>query len=242
MFSFRDHCDLDPGLPRVEVAFTDATIDLRPEHPAYDAALAALVNEARVPFARLDQVHSDTVVEIVDLPPLGRGIDAIDKVAGDALVTTRLDVGLMVRIADCVPILLVDVATGALGAVHAGRIGTELGVVGRAVARMQDAGATRIRAWIGPHVCGGCYEVPAALREQVAAAVPATFAETTWGTPSLDLGAGVAEQLAAAGVESVVDIGRCTVEDESLHSHRRSGPAAGRMAGLIWPIADREAG
>jgi copper oxidase (laccase) domain-containing protein len=71
------------------------------------------------------------------------------------------------------------------------------------------------------------------MRAEVSALVPAAYAETTWGTPALDIGAGVRAQLAAAGVE-VVDVGGCTREDPRLHSHRRDGAAAGRLAALVW--------
>jgi hypothetical protein len=98
---------------------------------------------------------------------------------------------------------------------------------------MRSLGAGEIRAWIGPHVCGRCYEVPAEMRAEVAKTVPATYAETSWGTPALDLGAGVEAQLAAAGVPAERVPG-CTLEDDRFHSYRRDGAAAGRIAGLVW--------
>jgi YfiH family protein len=230
MFAFHESCDLGPGSVRVEVAFTDRTLDLQGHRDGFAAALAAVVAEAGVPFARLHQVHGADVIDVVDEPPRTPA-DAMPQ--ADALVTRRPATGLMVRVADCVPVLLADPAAGVIGAVHAGRRGVTLGVVNRAVDRMRAQGAEDVRAWIGPHVCGGCYEVPAAMREEVAAAVPATRAETTWGTPSLDLGAGVAAQLEAAGVPAAT-VGGCTREDERFHSHRRDGEQAGRFAGLVW--------
>ncbi len=231
MFAFRDTCALGPDSPdgaRVEVAFTDATVDLRDEKEGFAASLAAVVEATGVPFARLRQVHGDEIVEIADPP-----VDSDDAPPADALVTTRRGVGLMVRVADCVPVLLADPDAGVIGAVHAGRLGMTLGIVGRTVERMQAAGAHQVRAWIGPHVCGRCYEVPEEMRREVVAAVPAAMSETSWGTPALDLGAGVAAQLAAAGA-SVTHVGRCTLEDEQLHSYRRDGAEAGRFAGLVW--------
>ena len=71
------------------------------------------------------------------------------------------------------------------------------------------------------------------MRAEVSALVPETFAETSWGTPALDIGAGVRAQLERAGVE-VVDVGGCTREESSLHSYRRDGADAGRFAGLVW--------
>ena len=95
-------------------------------------------------------------------------------------------------------------------------------------------GATAITAWIGPHVCGGCYEVPAELRAEVAATVPESYAETRWGTPALDIGRGAHAQLAAGGVTDIRWIEGCTREEPRLHSYRRDGAGSGRFAGLIW--------
>ena len=116
---------------------------------------------------------------------------------------------------------------------HAGRKGVALDVVGRTVAAMRDLGATDLEAWVGPHVCGACYEVPEDMRAEVAAAVPATYAETRRGTPGLDLGAGVRAQLEAHEVV-VTELRRCTLEEDTLHSYRRDGERAGRFAGLVW--------
>lgn len=233
MFAFRDTCDLGPGSPRVEVAFTDASLDLQGLKPGFAEALAAVEEAAGVRFARVHQVHGDEVLEVrePDVPAANEEVPA-----ADALVTARRDVGLMIRVADCVPILLADPAAGLLGAVHAGRKGVALDIVGRTVARLRDLGAAELRAWVGPHVCGKCYEVPAEMRAEVAAIVPQAYAETSWGTPSLDLGAAVAAQLATAGIAAtrVTEVARCTREDPQLHSHRRDAAAAGRLGALVW--------
>lgn len=154
------------------------------------------------------------------------------RASADALVTDEPGVVLLVRAADCVPVLLADPRAGVIGAAHAGRPGVAAAVVPHAVEAMRDLGAQDLTAWIGPHVCGACYEVPQALQDEVAAAVPATRALTSWGTPSLDLGAGVRAQLEADGVK-VVDVSACTRESPDLFSYRRDGPRSGRLAGLI---------
>jgi YfiH family protein len=232
VFSFRDSCDPDPDAPdgaRVEVAFTDASIDLQGRRPGFAAFLAAVVEETGVPFARLTQVHGADVVHVVDDPPAG---PSDDVGVADALVTTRRGLGLMVRVADCVPVLLADAQAGVIGAAHAGRKGVAAGVVTAAVAQMRHLGAHEITAWVGPHICGRCYEVPADLRDEVSALEPATASTTSWGTPALDLGAGVLAQLERAGV-SAHDVSRCTLESPDLHSYRRDGTASGRLVGLI---------
>ncbi|MCW2854790.1 MAG: yfiH [Marmoricola sp.] len=176
-------------------------------------------------LADLHQVHG---VEVVYA---GAGGFA-SRPDADALVSDVPGVTLMVRAADCVPVLLADPDAGVIGAAHSGRPGLAAGVVPATIARMRDLGATSITAWIGPHVCGACYEVPAAMQAEVAALVPAAVATTSWGTPSLDLGAGVRAQLVAAGV-TLIDLSRCTRESPDLYSYRRDGAGAGRLAGLI---------
>ena len=117
---------------------------------------------------------------------------------------------------------------------HSGRPGLAGGVVPAAVAALRERGGDPTVAWIGPHVCGACYEVPADLQEQVAAVVPEARSTTSWGTPGLDLGAGVRAQLAAAGIDDVRTVDACTREDASWPSYRRDGDAATRFAGVIW--------
>jgi YfiH family protein len=178
-------------------------------------------------LADLHQVHGDTV-HVVE----GRTTPGATPPDADGIVTTQTDVVLMVRAADCVPVLFADAGAGVVGAAHAGRLGLAAGVAARTVARMRELGATEVTAWVGPHVCGSCYEVPAALQAEVGAVVPASVATTSWGTPALDLGAGVRAQLEEAGV-TVVDVARCTRESGDLYSFRRDGANAGRLAGLV---------
>lgn len=224
-FHFHDTVPVETGT--VSVAFTDASLDLGDHAPdAVRAAGLAAVAEATgaTPYL-MHQVHGTTVEQV----PGEAFPDA------DGLVATAPRVALLARAADCVPVLLVAEG-GEIGAVHAGREGVRRGVVTVAVDRLRDLGAAGVRAWVGPHICGGCYEVPEEMRAEIAAAVPATHATTTWGTPALDLGAGVLAQLAAAGVPATA-VGGCTREDERLHSYRRDGAAAGRSAGVVWRSA-----
>ena len=213
----------------MEVAFTDSTLDLQGTRPGFEQDLPRLEQECGVRFARMNQVHGADVLVVEQPGPEPSG----SVPTADALVTTTPGLGLMVRVADCLPVILADPRRGVLGVAHAGRAGVLLDVVGRTVEQMRDLGADRLEAWVGPHVCGACYEVPDQMREEVAAVVPSTYAETRWGTPSLDLGAGVRSQLDDRGVV-VHEVGHCTLEREDLHSYRRDGAAAGRLAGLVW--------
>ena len=213
----------------VDVAFTDVSLDLS-EREGTDPgvlaeALAAVGRATGGRVARMHQRHGGAVAVLDEAPD--------DPPEVDALVTDRDGLVLMTRAADCVPVLLADAGGSVVAAVHAGRAGVLAGVAVRAAERMRERGAGDLVAWVGPHVCGACYEVPEEMRAEVAAAVPAAWAETRWGTPGLDLGAGVAAQLAAVGCE-VVELGGCTMEDPGLPSHRRDGAGATRLAGLVW--------
>ena len=75
------------------------------------------------------------------------------------------------------------------------------GVVTELVAAMSAAGAdpARMHAVIGPHICGGCYEVPEQMRARIAGTVPEAGCVTRAGTPGIDIGAGIEAQLARAG-------------------------------------------
>jgi len=221
------HRDRIEGDLVIEVAFTDVSLSLgdAAEAEVRTAALRAVADETGARPVLMHQVHGAEAwyVDIVGESP-----------TCDAIYTSRSGVALLARAADCVPVLLADPATGWIAAVHSGRPGLAAGVVPSAVAALRGQGAEPGVAWIGPHVCGSCYEVPADLQEDVAASVPESRSTTSWGTPALDLGAGVRAQLAAAGVPDVREVGACTREDPTWPSHRRDGAAATRFAGVIW--------
>jgi YfiH family protein len=167
--------------------------------------------------------------------------DAGGEPEADAMYADSPDVALLVQVADCVPVLLADPVARLVGVAHAGRPGLAAGVVPALVAAMTKAGGdpARMRAVVGPSICGACYEVPAPMREEVAAVVPASWCVTRKGTPGLDLRAGLHAQLAAAGLGAgsgsgqVADDTRCTAESAELYSYRRDGKT-GRFAGVIW--------
>lgn len=176
----------------------------------------------------MNQVHG-VRVEVVDGPRTA----PIDRT--DALVTTAPGLALAVVTADCVPVLLGDARAGVIGAVHAGRVGAADGVVLRTVAAMLAAGARApdISVLLGPAVSGPNYEVPEEMAADVEARLPGSRTTTPHGTPALDLRAGLARQLAAAGVTDIDIDPRCTVADPALFSHRRGAPT-GRLASMVW--------
>lgn len=219
-------------LPGVSVAFTDTGAGNLALHVGDDAPsvlrrreeLDAAAGIAPRRFQYMNQVHGNHValVDSVTVAP-----------TADAMVSRTQPLAVMV--ADCIPMVLVGDTGGAgpvLGVAHAGRPGLASGVIPAAVDRMRAQGAGDIRAWLGPSICGQCYEVPAELRDDVAATVPSAWSTTSWGTPALDLPRGAARQLESLGVP-VEYRGPCTLETEELYSYRRDR-LSGRFAGLVW--------
>lgn len=192
------------------------------------AALAQVLGLSGERLSFVSQVHG-TDVRIIDSLEQLRD----DPATADAQVTTRAGIGLAIMVADCTPIMLADPEAGVIGAIHAGRPGMAAGVVPETIAHMQNLGATDIHAIIGPSVCPRCYEVPAALREEVAAVEPVAASVSVTGTPAIDVAGAVAEQLRRAGV-SIDQFSRtCTRESEDLFSYRRQR-STGRFAGVVW--------
>ncbi|GGW92924.1 laccase domain protein [Streptomyces chryseus] len=176
----------------------------------------------------MNQVHGRDVA-VVD-GPWGDEIPSVD-----AVVTARRGLALAVLTADCTPVLLVDPVAGVAAAAHAGRPGLVAGVVPAAVEAMITLGAdpSRITARTGPAVCGRCYEVPEGMRAEVARTVPAAWSETSWGTPAVDVTAGVHAQLEALGVRDRHRSPVCTLESGDHFSYRRDR-TTGRLAGYVW--------
>ncbi len=192
------------------------------------AELAARCELAPDRLVFMHQVHGRDVA-VIDKPT-----DEVDGV--DGLVTSERGLGVVVLVADCVPVLLHDAGAGVVGVAHAGRKGVAAGVVPATVEAMLRCGARLgdLSARLGPSICGACYEVPQELQDEVANVVPGTRTTTRAGTPGLDLQAGIRGQLAALGV-AIADGPpmRCTYEDRSFFSYRRDG-LTGRQAGVAW--------
>jgi YfiH family protein len=233
LYTFRN----DPGADGVGIAFFDAVapdggrLDLgtddRTRWRAEDWDLVE--DDLGVRIAAVRQVHGDRVLVVdgtTDMPTLA-------WTPADGLATTSAGLGLAVRAADCLPVLLADPDAGVVGAAHAGRLGLAAGVLRSLVDTLRELGAGPLRAWIGPHICGDCYEVPDELQAEFATAHPSARARTTWGTPSLDLGAAAQAQLTGLGCV-VRRVDPCTFTTPTLHSYRRDGGAAGRQAGVVW--------
>jgi YfiH family protein len=173
-------------------------------------------------WAWVRQVHGGRVVRV---DRAGGAGDA------DALVTTGTGLALVVLVADCAPIALV--AGDATAAVHCGWRGLTAGVVEAAVQAVRELDSSPVRAIVGPCISPAHYEFGTAELEQVTERIgPVVRARTEAGTPALDLRAGVAAALDAAGVVDRTDVDVCTYESSDHFSHRRDG-VTGRQALIV---------
>lgn len=178
-----------------------------------------------VPVAWMEQVHGIEVAVVespMDPPP-----------RADVLVTRTRGLALGVLVADCTPVLAADPDAGVVGVAHAGRKGLALGVVDVLLDAMAAAGATEVVARVAPSVCGRCYPVPADMQADVARTAPGARSVARDGSPSLEIAAGVVDQLTGAGA-TVEWLPECSVESPELFSYRRDRGVTGRYAGLVW--------
>lgn len=230
-----------PGEQALDPADLDAAqqarlqAEVRGRRRALDEAMG--VPAGRTEY--LEQIHSAQVVS-------ARGVgwdDGAPPERADGRVSPTGQDPLAIMVADCLPVVFVSQRadgtgdwTGPTAVAHAGRRGLLDGVLQATVRRMRSEGAGdrpgQIQAWIGPSICGGCYEVPEQMYQESVAQLPTVAAQTTWGTRSLDLPAGARQILTDLDVR-VHLTGDCTREDERFYSHRRA-PGEGRLAGLVW--------
>ncbi|WP_040161711.1 polyphenol oxidase family protein [Nigerium massiliense] len=230
------HVD-DLGTAGVGVVFTSGSSDLgdAQDRASRDQAYAELAGRLGVRVALVRQVHGrDVTVVTPERVAAGEGpLVALPGVEADGLVTAEPGIALAMRVADCVPVLFADEQAGVVGAAHAGRAGVEKNVVAAVADELARLGATALTAWIGPHICGACYEVPPEMAARFADATGVAPTTTRWGTTGIDLETAVERQLEAVGAR-VHRHDACTLTDGALHSYRREGRTSGRQAGLIW--------
>ncbi|NLE47042.1 MAG: peptidoglycan editing factor PgeF, partial [Sandaracinaceae bacterium] len=161
----------------------------------------------------------------------------------DALVAFASGVGVFVRTADCVPLLIADPASGAALAVHAGWRGAVADIVGQTLAvflSATGASAASLLAAIGPHIGPKAFEVGTEVAEAFQKATPEgspPFLRARGARYLADLGGLVRAQLLRAGLaEGHIDLlDHCTYEDAArFFSYRRDGGRTGRqLSGIV---------
>lgn len=182
------------------------------------------------------QVHGARVLE--DVVPDPRAELTTSCGEADALWTAAAGSAVAVRVADCVPILIVDPGNRRVAAVHSGWRGTELKIAARAVESLVSRGsvASRLLVAIGPSIRACCYAVSTELSDRFAALFGRGVVRTNAGQQHLDLAPAVHQTLLDAGVrgENIDLLPGCTsCAAGDFFSHRRDRGTTGRQMGFV---------
>jgi YfiH family protein len=189
------------------------------------------------------QVVSPYQVHRARVGVVGRAHLGTVQPATDALVTAAPAVPLLMRFADCAPVLLFDPVRRVVGMAHAGWRGVVAGATRATIQTMTDrlgCDPSDLWAGIGPTIGPCCYAVgPEVVAAVEAACPPGTeIARYTDGQTCLDLPAAVQAQLRAAGVEQIENAGLCTAcHVDEFFSHRAEHGRTGRF-GVIMALLE----
>ena len=223
--------DVVPGTLNLALHVGDDVEKVLRNRKAFAEAVGVDANR----FTTCQQVHGSKVVQVTkELVGSGAKDFATTIADTDALITNLPDVPLMLFYADCVPVLLADLETGAIGLAHAGWRGTVANIGAKTLVAMGEAFGTKpenILAAIGPSIGACCYEVDDFVRDQ-ASGYEEFFAPKGGGKYQLDLWGMNAKQLQEAGVpaENITVAGICTNDNVELFcSYRAEQGKTGRM-------------
>jgi polyphenol oxidase len=163
-----------------------------------------------------EQVHGNNIA-VIDSQ--SRGPEKREYPAADGIITRERGVALGIYVADCCAVYIVDPNTPAIGLVHSGRKGTEVGVVLNAINQMTDRFGSD----------------PAQTIVQLSPCIRPPHYE-------IDFAAEIVRQCRASGVQKIHDSGVCTACDrDRYYSYRAEKGKTGRMLavlGLDPAIAD----
>jgi YfiH family protein len=150
----------------------------------------------------------------------------------DALWSDRRGVALGIKVADCLPVSMLDQGNHIAANIHSGWRGAAQNIVGETldlIGRSSSFDVGNAEAWLGPSIRVCCFEVG----EEVAEQFDARFVDRSKKKPHVDLVAYTIDSLRKHGIERIHDSGLCTRCDGSIfHSYRRDG-SGGRNLALI---------
>lgn len=123
--------------------------------------IGAIRNGQPWPLITLRQIHSDIIHRVRAVPA--------EPIAGDGLITDHPGILIAIQTADCLPVMLVDASSHAVGVFHAGWRGTLKRIVEKGVGEMRryfGSQPQHLRAAIGPGIHACCYQVGTEVREK----------------------------------------------------------------------------
>jgi polyphenol oxidase len=219
-----------------------STVGDQDAHVAENRRLLAAAMDVRDEDTRtVWQVHgADVHVVDADTAPVWPPVQA------DGLITNASNVPLVMRFADCVPVVLFDPVHHAIGIAHAGWKGTLLGAGASTLGEMSLRYGTRpeeVLAGIGPSIGPCCYEVGSEVVQGVREAFPGEpnlISPSVTGGLHFDLWAANETALVAAGVRNIEVARICTsCNTHEFYSHRREQGQTGRFGVLMTLREDR---
>lgn len=157
----------------------------------------------------------------------------------DAALSRHPGVVCAVLVADCLPVLLCDMAGSVVGIAHAGWRGMAEGVIENTVGELRKfSNSDQVIAWLGPAISSRYFEVGDEVREvftkydhRAACAFFPGKEAGKWYANLFDL---ARQRLSYSGVDQIYGDDLCTFSNpEQFYSYRRDGKT-GRMAGLLW--------
>ena len=160
-----------------------------------------------------EQVHGNkiAVIERAVASVFPSEVDGREFRACDGIISNQSGVALGIYVADCCAVYIVDPKTPAIGLVHSGRKGTELGVVTKAIQEMIDNFGSN----------------PADMIVQLSPCIRPPHYE-------VDFAAEIIRQCRALGVQQVCDSGACTACDLGrYYSYRAEKGKTGRMLAVL---------
>ena len=184
----------------------------------------------------VNQVHGEAIALVNN-----RNYQDMRSVQADAVITDLPGTAIGVETADCVPLLLFDPITPAVGAVHAGWRSTVQKIVQKSVQKMQNAFGSdpaRMIAAIGPAIGPECYEVDEPVMGPIRRNFPfwqkiaIPRGNDKWG---LDLAQLNRMELVEAGLaeQNIHSLGMCTSCRKDLFYSFRAEGRTGRMLSAI---------
>jgi YfiH family protein len=182
----------------------------------------------------LNQVHS-TIIRFIDRIPE-------KMLRGDAMITDIPEFLLIIKTADCLPVLVVDEPRKVIAAIHCGWRGTSKRVIQKGIQGMVDrygCHASSLLVALGPCIGSECYEVG----EDVLQSFKQEGLSSEFFRPHpskkkkylFDLKGENISQLLSLGIEkeNIYCVDACTHCDRALPSYRRDREKAGRMLSFI---------
>ncbi|MBV8546702.1 MAG: peptidoglycan editing factor PgeF [Acidobacteria bacterium] len=150
----------------------------------------------------------------------------------DGLWSSEPSTALGIKVADCLPVTIADMAKGVIANVHSGWRGAVQKIAAEAIDAIGGATPTT-QAWLGPSIRVCCFEVGEEVVDQFreSYAEGELFVDRGGVKPHIDLPRLTAALLIARGIapQNIHDSGLCTRCDTSIfHSYRRDGGRGGR--------------